>query len=62
MVEIEEQIKQLRLQIKAAEKESKRASNSGRHNWGDFHRNQHIKDMRRELQVLRESLKTKLQS
>lgn len=42
-----------RLQLKAARRESKKAAMRGRHNWGDFHRNQHIKDLEREIQILR---------
>ena len=44
---------QKRLQLKAARRESKKAAMSGRHNWGDFYRNQHIKDLEREIQALK---------
>lgn len=44
---------QKRLQLKAARRESKKAAMRGRHNWGDFHRNQHIKKLEREIQILR---------
>jgi hypothetical protein len=44
---------QKRLQLKAARRESKKAALQGRHNWGDFLRNQHIKELEREIQILR---------
>lgn len=44
---------QKRLQLRAARKESKKAALQGRHNWGDFHHNQHIKELEREIQILR---------
>jgi len=44
---------QKRLQLKAARRESKKAAMRGRHNWGDFNRNQHIKELEREIQILR---------
>ena len=44
---------QKRLQLKAARRESKKAAMRGRHNWGDFNRDQHIKALEREIQILR---------
>lgn len=44
---------QKRLQLKAARRESKKAARRGRHNWDDFNRNQHIKNLEREIQILR---------
>jgi hypothetical protein len=44
---------QKRLQLKTARRESKKAAMRGRHNWGDFYRNQHIKELEREIQILR---------
>jgi hypothetical protein len=44
---------QKRLALKAARRESKKAARRGRHNWGDFNRNQHIKELEREIQILR---------
>lgn len=44
---------QKRLQLRAARRESKKAAMRGRHNWGDFYHNRHIKGLEREIQILR---------
>ena len=51
-----DQIKQKRAQLKAARRESVRAAANGRHNWGDFFRNQHIKQLVTEIQILKSML------
>jgi hypothetical protein len=38
--------------LKASLKISRRRALHGHHNWGDFYRNEHIKELRREIQIL----------
>ena len=44
-------------QLKALRNDSKRNGTNGRYNWGDFHRNQHIKELVREIQILKSTPK-----
>jgi hypothetical protein len=50
----EDLINQKRTALKEARKQSKKSAINGQHGWGDFYRNQHIKQLERELQALRE--------
>jgi hypothetical protein len=50
----DELIAEKRAALREARRRSNKAALHGRHNWGDFHRNQHIKELEREIQILRE--------
>jgi hypothetical protein len=43
---------QKKLQLSIIKREFKKAINRGQHNWSDFHRVQHIKELKREIRVL----------
>lgn len=53
-----ELLRQKKLQLQTAQRQSKKAARIGRYNWGDFHTDQHIKQLEREIQIIRASIKS----
>ena len=51
-----ELLKQKRLSLKQMKRDSDKAAAQGRHSWADYYRNQHIKELSREIQLLKEKI------
>jgi hypothetical protein len=45
-------IDSLKKQLKVMRKESNKASNQGRHSWSDYYRNQHIKELEKQIRQI----------
>ena len=45
-------IDSLKKQLKVMRKESKKAWDQGRHSWGDYYRNQHIKELEKQIRQI----------
>ena len=48
-------LSEMRKKLKAMEREANRKMLAGRHNWGDQHRRESIKALRREIAILRQN-------